>query len=280
MRAHVGFRVGALRRTQQADAQLVAVAAVAVLRVGEQRRAEAVLGEVGPALAGHLVARAVEARRVVRRPLGVAERRLVRRVRRVHVQREADLEQLVLLVPVDGGVELESPRAGVETHDLAQRAALADAALECDLGAQRPYRHHRARLGRRAVHARLEVERVDVPGVELDRQVLVQLEQVAGRREHLAPGLLLDHAQHAAVLAQLDAQVLVLERQAVDAHLRRPPRPRGRPRTAPPRPAPARRRAGRPRASARRSCSRACRRVPRASRRLRSSSSKSRRASS
>ena len=144
------------------------------------------LGEIGEAVAGHLVARAVEARREVRRALGVAERRLVRRHRRTHREREAHLEQHVLLVPVDLRVELEPPRTCVETHDLPEPAPLADPPLELDLGAKRGRGEHLHDWRGGAVTPRLEVERVDVPRVELHRPILVELEPVAGRCERLA----------------------------------------------------------------------------------------------
>jgi len=168
-------------------------------------------------MARHLVARAVEARRVVRRPLGVGERHLVGRVGRTHVEWEAHLQQLVLLVPVDGRMELDPPSVRVEPHDLAQRAALADPALERDLSAQRPVRRDRPRVGGRAVAARLEVGRVDVPGVEVHRQVLVELEPVAGRRQRLAARRLVDDAFDVAVLAESHSQIRVLQYQPVDS---------------------------------------------------------------
>ena len=117
------------------------------------------LGEIGPAVAGDLVARAVPARRPVRRPLGVAERHLVGRAARVHGEREADLQQRVLLVPVDRRVELDPARLGVEPHDLREPRP-----LERDLGAQR----RRARapgVDGREVAPGLERRGVDVPGV-------------------------------------------------------------------------------------------------------------------
>ena len=92
--AHVGSGSGAPGRAQQAQPELAAEAAPAVLAVVQERDAEAVLGEVGPAVAGHLVAGAVPARRPVRRPLGEAERHLVGRGARVHGEREAHLSSV------------------------------------------------------------------------------------------------------------------------------------------------------------------------------------------
>ena len=88
----------------------------------------------------------------------------------------------MVLLPVDLRVELEPPRVGVEADGLAQRRALADRPLEDDLGAQRASRRRPRRRRRRAVGARLEVRRVDVPGVPGDRVVLVELEAVARAR--------------------------------------------------------------------------------------------------
>ena len=57
----------AARRAQQAQSQLAAETAPAVLAVVQERHAEAMLGEVGPAVARNLVAGAIPARRPVRR---------------------------------------------------------------------------------------------------------------------------------------------------------------------------------------------------------------------
>ena len=153
------------------------------------------------------------------RTLGVSELHLVRRVRRAHREWEAGLQELSLLVPVDGRVELDSLRAGIETHHLRRVAVLAEHPFEGDLRAELRLRHHAPGLGGWAVAARLEVERVDVPGVEADRAVVVELEPVAGGRERLATRGLVHDARHRPVLGELDAQVPVLECQAVDHHL-------------------------------------------------------------
>ena len=118
-------------------------------------------------------------------------------------------------MPVDLGVELEAARARVEPDDLAHRAGLADRPLERDLGSQRRIRHDLVGRGRRTVLPRLEVERIDVPRLERDRPVVVQLEPVARRGERLAAGGAVDEAEHGAVRAELGAEVLVLERQPV-----------------------------------------------------------------
>jgi hypothetical protein len=60
------------------------------------------------------------------------------------------------------------------------------------------------------------VERVDVPGVEENRPVVVQLEPVAPRDERLAARRRIDDAADAPVLAELDTKMRVLEGQAVD----------------------------------------------------------------
>src|SRR5581483_5988595 len=104
-----------------------------------------------------------EARREMRRPLGVSERHLVGGTRSADRQRECDLEQRVLLLPVDGRVELDPPRARIEAHDLAERACLADTSIERDVGAQRAGGNDLARVCGLAVAAGLEVRGVDVP---------------------------------------------------------------------------------------------------------------------
>ena len=94
-----------------------------------------------------------------------------------------------------------------------------------DLGPQRPCRRHLARRRGRAVGDRLEVERVDVPGVERRRVVVVDLEDVPGRGERLAPGAQLDQRADQAVAARAP--------HAGGRSRARPRRPSRRPRRSP-----------------------------------------------
>jgi hypothetical protein len=55
------------------------------------------------------------------------------------------------------------------------------------------------------------VERIDVPGVERGRMVVVDLEQVPWRGERLAPGPDLDERAHQPVAPELGSQDSVLE---------------------------------------------------------------------
>ena len=130
-------------RAQQREAHHVAVDVVSVLAVVEQRDAVAGLAQIGPPVRAHLEAGDVPRRVHVRRPLEVPELDLVGRAARVHVDRERDLQELVVLVPVDLGVEVEAARAAHEPHRLRdpRRAELADEA-------------HRARAAGRARRSR------------------------------------------------------------------------------------------------------------------------------
>ncbi len=237
MTADVRVRVGHLRRAQQADPHLVAVGRVAVLAVGQQRHAEAVLGQVGEAVAGHLVARQVVAGRVVRRPLGVPELHLVGRIGGVDGDREQHLEHRVRLAPVGLAVELQPRRAGVQPHDLTHRAVRADRPLDRHLGTQRARAEHRAGRRRRRVGHRLQMERVDVPSVVRRRPVVVELHDVARSGQRLAAGGSLDQG------AQRGRRVPA--RRAAGRS-----RARSRPRSRSPRRRPAPRRFGRSRTAA------------------------------
>src|SRR3954465_10602094 len=120
MVAAVGAGVGLSGGAQQAHAQLVPERAVAVLGLRQQRDAEAVLGEVGPAMAAGLELREIAGARAMRRALGDAERGLERRPRRPPREREADLQQPMVLVPLRARVDLQAPRAGVQADRLAR----------------------------------------------------------------------------------------------------------------------------------------------------------------
>ena len=158
----------------------------------QQRDAEAVLGEVGEAVAGDLELREVAARRVVRRALDDAELHLVGRARRVHGDREAHLQRR-------GGPRASRSRSGTRAAATPRRAArpgasgcAPDRSLEGNFGAQRVGKRHLGAVGRRAVAPRLEMERVEVPGLEGGRAVLVELEHVAGCGHRLAPARQVD----------------------------------------------------------------------------------------
>ena len=123
MVADVGLGVRPAGRAQEGHAHVLSVNGPAVGRSREQGDAEAVLGEVGEAMAGDLVLGEVAARRVVGRALDDAELHLVGRTGRVDGDREADLQRAAVLVPVDLAVELEARRLRVEAHGLPHAAA-------------------------------------------------------------------------------------------------------------------------------------------------------------
>src|SRR5581483_554497 len=102
---------------------------------------------------------------------------------------------------------------------LAERACLADTSIERDVGAQRASGNDLARVCGLAVAARLEVRGVDVPRIELDGPVLVELEPVPRRRQRLAARRLVDDAHDAPVRREYDAKETVLQRQPLDANL-------------------------------------------------------------
>ena len=210
-------------------------------------------------MAGHLVARPVAARRVVRGPLGVAELHLVGRVRRVHREREADLEQPC--APRASRPRCGTPAAGAPASSRTicrSVLARADAPLERDLGAQRRVAHDRPRLGRRAVARASPGGTGRCP--RRRRRRAGRRTARGGCRARRAPRgrSPVDEAHERAVGRELARPVRVLERQPVDgdasSRLRRPRRSR----TAAPR-RPRTRRPGRspPRARDTRPCSRA-----------------------
>src|SRR2546427_7389386 len=89
--------------------------------------------------------------------------------------------------------------------------------LERDLSPQAASLGHGA--GRRgwAVADRLEVERIDVPGVVLGGTVVVDLEPVAVTRHRLATTRQMDQRSQPPAAVELGAQVAILERDPLAA---------------------------------------------------------------
>ncbi len=77
------------------------------------------LREIRKAMPGNLEPRQIMTRRVVGRPLRDAELHLVRRVPGPNDGWKGDLEESMILVPVDVRVELETTSAGFESNGLA-----------------------------------------------------------------------------------------------------------------------------------------------------------------
>ena len=122
MRALIALRIGPARPPQQRQPHDVAVDVVAVLAVVEQRDAVAGLARDRPTGA--------RTPRSGRRPTTCSRASAARgartgsrrsRAARVHVHRERDLQELVVLVPVDLGLEVEPPRTAHEPHRLRDR---------------------------------------------------------------------------------------------------------------------------------------------------------------
>ncbi len=105
-------------------------------------------------------------------------------LRSPYVERKGGLEDLLALLPVDVRLDVETAAALVESQHLGDAGGVE--------GAHHPYAAgdgaDLVRLGQVA-HG-VAVERVDVPGVPLVREVLVELEEVADRagRERLTSG--------------------------------------------------------------------------------------------
>ena len=119
--ALVGLRVGEARGAQQRDPQgrrrtrvagtYRARDVVAVRRVGDQRHAPARLLQVHEAVVARLELGGLPAGVGVGGPVEVAELGLGRVPLGVHVQREGQLQELLRLVPVDLGVDVQAARS-------------------------------------------------------------------------------------------------------------------------------------------------------------------------
>ena len=165
---------------------VVAERAVAVLRVGQQRDAEAVLGEVGEAVPGHLVAGEVGRVDEVRRALDRAELHLVGRVSGAH--RDAGSATFRSGAPRasrrrSGTRAAARPRRGAR---LARAMRSPIAALEGDLARSGRSRSTRAASpgGQSARVSRWNGSTSHAS--QADGPVVVELEHVAGRGQRLA----------------------------------------------------------------------------------------------
>src|SRR5205807_6833679 len=118
------------------------------------------------------------------------------------------------LAPVDLAVELEPPRPGVQANHLPHRAGAADPVAELDLGAQ-PSSADGARLRAARLPYRLQVERVDVPGLVLRGAVVEELQPVGRRSERFAAARHVDERPERAVAADLSPQEAVVQRDDV-----------------------------------------------------------------
>lgn len=192
----VGARVGVVRRAQQGQpdgrggsAALACRAGdvVAVRGVVQHRDAVAGLADVDPAVVVALEARHVPTGVRVGGPADVPELDLRNLLAGVHVDRERRLEHLLRLVPVDLGLDIQSPVAGTQ-HEALADAGLAERALHQDRPQQRAVLDDLDRVGVDQVDVAAQVVSVDVPGIPLVRVVGMQLQEVAGAGEDLAVG--------------------------------------------------------------------------------------------
>ncbi len=198
LHAFVGGHIRRHRRFEQGQVDAVAVDVHAVLAVVEHGHAAVFLGQRGPLVVADLKAVGVKRARAVVGAAQVAELDFVDGLVGVDVDREGDLEQLVALLPVDGGGEIDAPAAAAQADDLADAGfvQLARAAT----GA-RPAARSRAisRLTGSSVSHRLHLSHaVQVPGVPVVGHVFVQAQAVARRRPGLALGFFIPEAGHLA----------------------------------------------------------------------------------
>jgi hypothetical protein len=237
--AAVGGRVGEVRRLQEAEPERAVPRAAPVLSVVEHRDAEARLGDVHPAVAGHLELRALPAGVVVRGALDVPELRAECRAARAHAAREQRAQEPLLLLPLHVGHHVEPRRAGGESVSLHDPARAPDRPLHRDLRLQGRALRDRHAL-RRAEDARrqLLVVAVGVPRLPAARAVLVEDELVHRERRAVLARRVREPAVvgaaqlgHAAGIVDRRPQESVRERPfALDAHgvrgvwLRRAPR--------------------------------------------------------
>jgi hypothetical protein len=115
-------------------------------------------------------------------------------------------------VPLDLGVELDEPRACIESDQLGQ-PGVAESAGDPDTRSQWSSLLQLDGLHLVEIDHLVEGESVDVPGVVEVRVVRMQLESIApgSGGEDLAPGGLVGDRHQQAPVVELDAQVLVLE---------------------------------------------------------------------
>src|SRR5713226_10743449 len=181
---------------------------IAVLAVVEQRDAIFAIAQVSPALRADLEHGFRLARVLMGRPPEVAELDLVRRLARADRHRKGDLEYLVPLTPLDDCLETQHSRTGVQRHQL-EEPRVAETSREAKQSAQSAAMHLNL-LYRRHVSERVAVLGVEIPRVPHARVVVVQLEQVPGTAQDLAPNRFVPYrCEHRAVVP-FDAEQLVL----------------------------------------------------------------------
>ena len=204
----------------------LAVAAVAVLRVGQHRGAEAVLGEVGEAVARHLVARAVEASSssasAARRSRTASRRSRSARARRAGSRPSAACAPRASR-PSCGTRAAASRRRGGRPG--VSRLASPSARSNATSARSGVAVDDLVRLGRRRSRARVSRWNGSMSHASKSTgPVVVELEPVArAPRASRGRSPCATTLAHRAVRRELDAQVRVLERRA----RRRAPRRRG-----------------------------------------------------
>src|SRR5262249_38074251 len=138
---------------------------------------------------------------------------LVAGKRRSDDGRESDLQNGVLLLPVDGGEELEPAAVRGEPDRLTERAAGTDDPVEGDLGGERSAPQDVERDGGPTGSGGFEMKRIALPGVLLHRAVVVQLEPVARGSKRLLAVRLLHQREHVSAGGEDGPQLTVLEHE-------------------------------------------------------------------
>ena len=184
--ALVGQRIGIDRRAHQRQPEHIALGAVPVLRIVEQRHAEARLAHVDEAVRRHLELRLVPDRVVVRRAPDDAVGMLERRVGRPHRDRRQRAQQAMPVAPVDRRLDLEAAAVAPKPIDL-RHGRLAEPPHDPDPDIVARRSEELAGFDRGHLDARLRVVVLEVPGVPVARLVAgIDPELVAPARQRLA----------------------------------------------------------------------------------------------
>ncbi len=191
---------------------------VAVGRVVDDGDAVAGLPDVHPAVAGDLETGRLPAGVGVGGPLDMAELDLGGRVRGADVHREAGLEELLRLVPVDVRLEVDPGAAGPERDRLGDLRAVAERTADSDRAEERVLLDDRDLRGVQQVRVAIPVVLVDVPGVPVVREVGVQAQEVALAGEDLAVRPQVVHRGQGAVVRDPYAHQAVVHAPPVDRH--------------------------------------------------------------
>src|SRR5690348_7968621 len=162
--ALIGMRIGPGGRTKQRKAQDVALGVVAVLAVIQQAEAVLAVGQVGPSDRRDFKFSLLRGRAPRRRPLNAPIRDLKSGFFVVGAEREANLQQNVLLVPFDLGLYVDSMRVFFKS-DVPDEGGVLKMLFDANHGAQGAAFYELYLIGRVKVPMMFLEIRVDVPRV-------------------------------------------------------------------------------------------------------------------